>query len=166
MTPPQNSSIDPTQYEVSPEARQRLADGASPAASTSNLSVTEFLLVRQAGFRPLGFVHLRVPGGTPEDRSAVPQTGQDVESQQFTQAVSDAREIAGPSDRTDPQSRWAFCFAVSTRRAAAFTRARNDALWVAADTSAPVIVAACPASTVSTMSPPARTKSTARAATE
>lgn len=56
---PMTQPFDPTQFGVSPNAVARLAEsaaGAHGAVFTSDLSVNEFLLVREAGFRPLGLV--------------------------------------------------------------------------------------------------------------
>jgi uncharacterized protein YbjQ (UPF0145 family) len=51
--------MDPTQAGLPVDAMQRLAEmrpGSPGALFTSDLTVNEFLLVRQAGFRPLGLV--------------------------------------------------------------------------------------------------------------
>lgn len=56
---PMTQPFDPTQYGVSPNAVARLSESAAGtrgAVFTSDLSVNEFLLVREAGFRPLGLV--------------------------------------------------------------------------------------------------------------
>jgi uncharacterized protein YbjQ (UPF0145 family) len=56
---PMTQPFDPTQFGVSPNAVARLAEsaaGAHSAVFTSDLSVNEFLLVREAGFSPLGLV--------------------------------------------------------------------------------------------------------------
>jgi uncharacterized protein YbjQ (UPF0145 family) len=54
-----SSEIDLSQYGIPADAARRIAenaDGTAGAVFTSDLSVNEFLLVRQAGFRPLGLV--------------------------------------------------------------------------------------------------------------
>ncbi len=55
----QPAAFDPTKYGVPADAVARLTQnrsGTPGAVFTSDLSVNEFLLVREAGFRPLGFV--------------------------------------------------------------------------------------------------------------
>ncbi len=88
--PPQG--FDPTQYGVSPEAVARLARGVGPqGVFTSDLSVKDFLLVRQAGFRPVGFVmgtsiyHIGFQAGN---------WGQNMELGTLSQAMYHARELA------------------------------------------------------------------------
>jgi uncharacterized protein YbjQ (UPF0145 family) len=52
-------TLDPAQLGVPQDAMRRLAEmrpGQSTSLFTSDLSVNEFLLVREAGFRPLGLV--------------------------------------------------------------------------------------------------------------
>ncbi len=52
-------SIDPSALGLPPDAVRRLSEmrpGQSTTMFTSDLSVNEFLLVREAGFRPLGLV--------------------------------------------------------------------------------------------------------------
>jgi uncharacterized protein YbjQ (UPF0145 family) len=53
------SAVDPTAHDLPADALRRLAElqpGAPGSIFTSDLSVNEFLLVREAGFRPLGLV--------------------------------------------------------------------------------------------------------------
>src|SRR5213080_5067220 len=52
-------TADPTQLGIPEDAMRRLGEmkpGQATALFTSDLSVNEFLLVREAGFRPLGLV--------------------------------------------------------------------------------------------------------------
>ena len=52
-------TADPTALGIPEDAMRRLAEmrpGQSTSLFTSDLSVNEFLLVREAGFRPLGLV--------------------------------------------------------------------------------------------------------------
>ena len=52
-------TADPTQLGIPEDAMRRLAEmrpGQPTSLFTSDLSVNEFLLVREAGFRPLGLV--------------------------------------------------------------------------------------------------------------
>jgi uncharacterized protein YbjQ (UPF0145 family) len=52
-------TLDPTELHIPDDAMRRLAEmrpGQSTSLFTSDLSVNEFLLVREAGFRPLGLV--------------------------------------------------------------------------------------------------------------
>jgi uncharacterized protein YbjQ (UPF0145 family) len=67
--------------------------GANPAGVfTSDLSVSEYVLLGEAGFEPLGFVvgssiyHVGL--------QSLRQTGQNQEMLQFTQGVYEARELA------------------------------------------------------------------------
>jgi uncharacterized protein YbjQ (UPF0145 family) len=90
----QQAPFDPTQYGVSPEATGRLAGsraGAPGAVFTSDLSVNEFLLVREAGFRPLGFVM-----GTSVYHIGLQTSnwGQNMELGVLSQAMYHARELA------------------------------------------------------------------------
>lgn len=55
----ENNTLDPTALGVPEDAIKRLSEmkpGQSTSLFTSDLSVNEFLLVREAGFRPLGLV--------------------------------------------------------------------------------------------------------------
>ena len=86
--------FDPTQYGVSAEAAGRLAGsraGAPDAVFTSDLSVNEFLLVREAGFRPLGFVM-----GTSVYHIGMQNSnwGKNMELTVLSQAMYHARELA------------------------------------------------------------------------
>jgi uncharacterized protein YbjQ (UPF0145 family) len=69
----------------------RIRPGRPADVVTSDLSVNEFLLVREAGFRPLGLVlgcsiyHLG---------SQFRRWGRNRELEQLTQAMNDARELA------------------------------------------------------------------------
>ena len=52
-------TVDPTELHLPDDAMRRLAEmrpGQATSLFTSDLSVNEFLLVREAGFRPLGLV--------------------------------------------------------------------------------------------------------------
>jgi len=86
--------FDPTQYGVPADALQRLEQnraGAPGAVFTSDLSVNEFLLVREAGFRPLGLVlgssiyHIGVQTSN---------WGKNMELTVLSQAMYHARELA------------------------------------------------------------------------
>jgi uncharacterized protein YbjQ (UPF0145 family) len=86
--------FDPVQYGVSPEAAGRLQQnraGVPGAVFTSDLSVNEFLLVREAGFRPLGFVM-----GTSVYHIGIQTSnwGQNMELGVLSQAMYHARELA------------------------------------------------------------------------
>jgi uncharacterized protein YbjQ (UPF0145 family) len=86
--------FDPTQYGVSPEAATRLEQnrlGVPGAVFTSDLSVNEFLLVREAGFRPLGFVM-----GTSVYHVGMQTSnwGKNMELTVLSQAMYHARELA------------------------------------------------------------------------
>ncbi|HEY7046245.1 MAG TPA: heavy metal-binding domain-containing protein [Jatrophihabitantaceae bacterium] len=86
--------FDPTQYGVSAEAAGRLQGsrvGAPGAVFTSDLTVNEFLLVREAGFRPLGFVM-----GTSVYHIGLQTSnwGQNMELGVLSQAMYHARELA------------------------------------------------------------------------
>jgi uncharacterized protein YbjQ (UPF0145 family) len=90
--PPVQPQFDPTQFGVSPEAMARLNDGRGEhGVFTSDLTVKEFLLVRQAGFRPLGFVlgtsiyHVGLQVGN---------WTQNMELTVLSQAMYQARELA------------------------------------------------------------------------
>ena len=84
----------PVQYGVSPEATGRLQQsraGVPGAVFTSDLSVNEFLLVREAGFRPLGFVM-----GTSVYHIGLQTSnwGRNMELDVLSQAMYHARELA------------------------------------------------------------------------
>ena len=76
---------------VSPNAQGRLADSASGKCFSSDLSVNEFLLVREAGFEPLGMVlgtsmyHVGIQ---------VARWGTSQELTVLSQAMYNARELA------------------------------------------------------------------------
>ena len=93
---PPNDGYQPGQTEGLPEAAiQRLkemrGDQATPRLFTSDLSVNEFLLVREAGFDPLGLVmgssiyHLGIQ---------IPAMFKSQEMDVMTQAMYHARELA------------------------------------------------------------------------
>ena len=90
----EQAPFDPTQYGVSPEAAGRLQQnraGTPGAVFTSDLSVNEFLLVREAGFRPLGFVM-----GTSVYHVGIQASnwGKNMELTVLSQAMYHARELA------------------------------------------------------------------------
>jgi uncharacterized protein YbjQ (UPF0145 family) len=87
-------AFDPTQFGVPADAVARLQQnrvGTPGAVFTSDLSVNEFLLVRESGFRPLGFVlgtsvyHIGFQFGN---------WGQNMELDVLSQAMYHARELA------------------------------------------------------------------------
>src|SRR5256885_1868950 len=92
-------TIDPAALGIPQDAMARLAElqpGTKGHIFTSDLTVNEFLLVKQAGFAPLGMVmgvcvyHVahRTLG------NVLSNLGQNTELPQFTQALYDARELA------------------------------------------------------------------------
>jgi len=87
---PTAPSNDPSQY-LSPEGQTRMADTASGRCFTSDLSVNEYVLVRELGFEPLGLVmgtsmyHVGIQ---------VARWGQSQELTVLTQAMYNARELA------------------------------------------------------------------------
>jgi uncharacterized protein YbjQ (UPF0145 family) len=92
MTSPEQ--FDPTSYGVSAEAADRLQQnraGVPGAVFSSDLSVNEFLLVREAGFRPLGFVM-----GTSVYHVGIQTSnwGRNMELAVLSQAMYHARELA------------------------------------------------------------------------
>jgi uncharacterized protein YbjQ (UPF0145 family) len=85
---------DPTELGLPEDAMRRLSEmrpGQSTSLFTSDLSVNEFLLVREAGFRPLGLVlgssiyHVGFQRG---------RWSQNQELETLTQAMYHARELA------------------------------------------------------------------------
>lgn len=79
------TTADPAAQHIPEDAMRRLAEmkpGQNTSLFTSDLSVNEFLLVRAAGFRPLGLV------------LGSSNIGQNVEIPQYTEALYDARELA------------------------------------------------------------------------
>jgi uncharacterized protein YbjQ (UPF0145 family) len=92
--PAPSGGFDPTQFGVPADAMGRLQQnrvGAPGAVFTSDLSVNEFLLVREAGFRPVGFVlgtsmyHVGFQVGN---------WGQNMELGVLSQAMYHARDLA------------------------------------------------------------------------
>lgn len=88
---------DESDVPLPSHARERLdatLGGGTGGVFTSDLSVNEFLLVRQAGFRPLGLVlgcsvyHVAVQAG------ALGRVGRSTELEKLTQAMYHARELA------------------------------------------------------------------------
>ncbi|WP_200886726.1 heavy metal-binding domain-containing protein [Phaeacidiphilus oryzae] len=88
------SGLDPTAQGVPADAMRRLADlepGKPGSIFTSDLSVNEFLLVREAGFRPIGLVlgssiyHVGIQLG---------RWGKNQELDTLSQAMYHARELA------------------------------------------------------------------------
>ena len=91
MSSPQ---VDLSQYGIPADAARRIAenaDGRPGAVFTSDLSVNEFLLVREAGFRPLGLVlgssiyHVGIQFG---------RWSKNQELESLSQAMYHARELA------------------------------------------------------------------------
>ncbi|MHB8190973.1 MAG: heavy metal-binding domain-containing protein [Ferrimicrobium sp.] len=89
-----NETLDPEQLGVPGDAIKRLQEmrpGQSTSLFTSDLSVNEFLLVREAGFRPLGLVfgssiyHVGIQVG---------RWSSNQELEKLTEAMYHARELA------------------------------------------------------------------------
>ena len=72
-------------------ARERLVEMRSKRFFTSDLSVNEFLLVKEAGFDPLGLV---MGSSIYHIGSQLARWGKNAEMQKLTQALYDARELA------------------------------------------------------------------------
>jgi uncharacterized protein YbjQ (UPF0145 family) len=86
--------VDLTQYGIPADAARRIyenADGAAGAVFTSDLSVNEFLLVREAGFRPLGLV---MGSSVYHIGAQFSSFNQSMELSVLTQAMYHARELA------------------------------------------------------------------------
>lgn len=89
--PPQ---VDLSQYGIPADAARRIsenADGTAGAVFTSDLSVNEFLLVREAGFRPLGLV---LGSSVYHIGAQFSSFNQSMELSVLTQAMYHARELA------------------------------------------------------------------------
>ena len=89
-----NAELDPAKLGVPEDALKRLAEmrpGSAGALFTSDLSVNEFLLVREAGFHPVGLVlgssiyHVGIQAR---------RWGQNQELDTLSQAMYHARELA------------------------------------------------------------------------
>lgn len=94
MTDPPADAFDPTRYGVPADAVARLrqnAAGTPGAVFTSDLSVNEFLLVREAGFRPLGLV---LGSSIYHIGAQTSNWGQNMELTVLSQAMYHARELA------------------------------------------------------------------------
>lgn len=92
MSTPQQ--VDLSQYGIPADAARRIhdnADGTAGAVFTSDLSVNEFLLVRQAGFRPLGLV---MGSSVYHIGAQFASFNQSMELTVLTQAMYHARELA------------------------------------------------------------------------
>ncbi|HEX2902251.1 MAG TPA: heavy metal-binding domain-containing protein [Jatrophihabitans sp.] len=92
MTQP--PAVDLSQYGIPADAARRIAenaDGTAGAVFTSDLSVNEFLLVRQAGFRPLGLV---MGSSVYHIGAQFSAFNQSMELSVLTQAMYHARELA------------------------------------------------------------------------
>src|ERR1700712_5720064 len=92
MTQPQQ--VDLSQYGIPADAARRMsenADGTAGAVFTSDLSVNEFLLVREAGFRPLGLV---MGSSVYHIGAQFSSFNQSMELSVLTQAMYHARELA------------------------------------------------------------------------
>jgi uncharacterized protein YbjQ (UPF0145 family) len=94
QTTEETGALDPNQLGVPEDAIRRLQEmrpGQTTALFTSDLSVNEFLLVREAGFRPLGLVfgssiyHVGIQVG---------RWSSNQELDKLTQAMYHARELA------------------------------------------------------------------------
>jgi uncharacterized protein YbjQ (UPF0145 family) len=98
MSTPQNpttpATVDLTQYGIPADAARRIhenADGVEGAVFSSDLSVNEFLLVREAGFRPLGLV---MGSSIYHIGAQFSSFNQSQELTVLTQAMYHARELA------------------------------------------------------------------------
>jgi uncharacterized protein YbjQ (UPF0145 family) len=97
MTTPSDqptAPFDPTQYGVPADALDRLSQnraGTPGAVFTSDLSVNEFLLVREAGFRPLGLV---LGSSIYHIGMQTSNWGKNMELTVLSQAMYHARELA------------------------------------------------------------------------
>ena len=92
MTQPQQ--VDLSQYGIPADAARRIsenADGTAGAVFTTDLSVNEFLLVREAGFRPLGLV---MGSSVYHIGAQFSSFNQSMELSVLTQAMYHARELA------------------------------------------------------------------------
>ncbi len=88
------AQFDPTEYGVPADAVARLEQNSatSPGAVfTSDLSVNEFLLVREAGFRPVGLV---MGSSIYHIGAQTSNWGQNMELTVLSQAMYHARELA------------------------------------------------------------------------
>src|SRR5580700_597891 len=94
MSDTDNAELDPAKLGVLEDALKRLAEmrpGSAGALFTSDLTVNEFLLVREAGFRPVGLVlgssiyHVGIQ---------TRRWGQNMELERLSQAMYHARELA------------------------------------------------------------------------
>src|SRR5580700_10593210 len=94
MSDTDNAELDPAKLGVLEDALKRLAEmrpGSAGALFTSDLTVNEFLLVREAGFRPLGLVlgssiyHVGIQAR---------RWGQNQELDRLSEAMYHARELA------------------------------------------------------------------------
>ena len=99
MTDQANIATDFDAAGVPHDAMARLAElepGKPGSIFTSDLSVNEFLLVREVGFRPLGMVMGSCVYHVAHQKfgSKIGNIGKNVEIEQFTQALYDARELA------------------------------------------------------------------------
>ncbi|MGX7680916.1 heavy metal-binding domain-containing protein [Jatrophihabitans sp. DSM 45814] len=86
--------VDLTQYGIPADAARRIyenSDGTPGAVFTSDLSVNEFLLVREAGFRPLGLV---MGSSIYHIGAQFSSFNQSMELGVLTQAMYHARELA------------------------------------------------------------------------
>jgi uncharacterized protein YbjQ (UPF0145 family) len=89
-----SQQVDLAQYGIPADAARRIyenADGAPGAVFTSDLSVNEFLLVREAGFRPLGLV---MGSSVYHIGAQFSSFNQSMELSVLTQAMYHARELA------------------------------------------------------------------------
>jgi uncharacterized protein YbjQ (UPF0145 family) len=96
MTTPEPpvGQVDLAQYGIPADAARRIhenADGQAGAVFTSDLSVNEFLLVREAGFRPLGLV---MGSSVYHIGAQFSSFNQSMELTVLTQAMYHARELA------------------------------------------------------------------------
>ena len=94
MEPTQPMEIGPGVSDLPAHARERLADMRARRLFTSDLSVNEFLLVKEAGFDPLGLV---MGSSIYQIAPQLPSLSRDspgCELEEMTQALYHARELA------------------------------------------------------------------------
>ena len=95
MNPPDaDAELPPIASDLPPHARERIAEMRAKKLFTSDLSVSEFLLVKQAGFEPLGLVMGTSIYQTVPNVPAIPPGQPGVELIEMTRALYHARDLA------------------------------------------------------------------------